>query len=129
MIDRPHRSHRVRLELQDAALDALLTNSATVVAGRRPVAQHLDSYRRDLRQFGAWLERERGARLLEAQHDDVLAYLAYRFSRKAKASSAGRLLSSLKRFYRFGLRAGLLARDPTLKIDTPKQLPRACPRP
>ena len=87
----------------------------------------LESYRRDLRQFGRWLDASQRRSLLEAQHADVLAYLAYRFERKGKASSAARLLSSLKRFYQYALRERLLERDPTLNIDAPRQ-PRRLPK-
>ena len=45
----------------------------------------LQSYRRDLRQFGAWLERSVGKRLLTADHADIQSYLGYRFARKSRA--------------------------------------------
>jgi integrase/recombinase XerD len=80
----------------------------------------LDSYRRDLRQLDEWLERARGRSLCQAQHADLLGYLAHRS--EAKASSNARLLSSLKRFYRFALREGLVSADPTLNIDAPKRV-------
>jgi len=81
----------------------------------------LDSYRRDLRQFGAWLHARSARGLLEAEHADLLAYFAHRFAQRAKASSTARLLSSLKRFYRHALRQGRLAGDPTLNIEAPKR--------
>ena len=84
----------------------------------------LESYRRDLRQFGRWLDGAHRRTLLEAQHADVLAYLAYRFERKGKASSAARLLSSLKRFYQYAVRERLIERDPTLNVDAPRQVRR-----
>ena len=87
----------------------------------------LESYRRDLRQFAAWLEAKHGRALVDADHGDIQAYLGYRFSRKARASSAARLLSSLKRFYRYLVRSGTRTVDPTLKIDAPK-LPRGLPK-
>jgi integrase/recombinase XerD len=84
----------------------------------------LESYRRDLRQCARWLRQTRGHGLLDAQHADLLAYLAHRYHLQAKASSTGRLLSSLKRFYQFALRQGKVSADPTLNIDAPKQAPR-----
>jgi integrase/recombinase XerD len=87
----------------------------------------LDSYRRDLQQFGAWLRQDRGRGMLEAEHVDLLAYLAHRYQRRAKASSTARLLSSLKRFYRHALRQGRLAHDPTLNVEAPK-LTRGLPK-
>ena len=87
----------------------------------------LSSYRLDLTQFAAWLDKARGKALLGAAHADVLAYLAHRVAGKAKATSTSRLLSSLKRFYQYELRQGRIARDPTLNIDSPK-LPRGLPK-
>jgi len=87
----------------------------------------LDSYRRDLVQFRDWLSDRQGKALLAASHADLLGFLAYKVRRRAKASTTSRELSTLKRFYRFALRQGSIADDPTLKIDAPK-LPRALPK-
>lgn len=87
----------------------------------------LESYRRDLRQFSQWLEKRGGDGLLAGAKADVLAYLAARMGAGAKARSSARLLSSLKRFYRYALRSGKLAADPTLTIDAPS-LPRGLPK-
>ncbi|MBX9811793.1 MAG: site-specific tyrosine recombinase XerD [Burkholderiales bacterium] len=87
----------------------------------------LDSYRRDLVQFRDWLSAKQGKALLAANHAELLGFLAYKVNRRAKASTTSRKLSSLKRFYRFALRQGKIAADPTLKIDAPK-LPRALPK-
>jgi len=86
----------------------------------------LDSYRRDLRLFSEWLGKERNQSLLEAEHSDLLAYLAKRFQNNIKPRSAARLLSSLKRFYRYLHREGRIRIDPSLEIDSPK-LPRGLP--
>ena len=87
----------------------------------------LESYRRDLTQFAAWLDSQRARRLLQAEQADLEAYLQYRFSRKASPRSTARQLSALKRFYRLNLRDGAIFIDPTLKIDAPK-LPRSLPK-
>lgn len=87
----------------------------------------LESYRRDLARFGAWLTARDRKSLLDASHADLLSFLAHRVQRRAKATTASRGLSSLKRFYRYALRQGKIAADPTLNIDSPK-LPRALPK-
>jgi integrase/recombinase XerD len=86
----------------------------------------LDAYRRDLHQFDRWLQTSRGTNAMKAEHADLLSYLAYRFQ-NTKPRSAARLLSSLKRFYRFLLREGHVALDPSLQIEAPK-LPRPLPK-
>ncbi len=87
----------------------------------------LDAYRRDLALFATWLHDGRGGSLLAASHADILGYLAYRYRQRAKATSAGRLLSTLKRFYRLQVRDGRLQADPTLNVESPK-LPRPLPK-
>ena len=44
----------------------------------------LESYRRDLRLFSAWLSADRGKSLLQAERTDLLDYLAYKYQRKAR---------------------------------------------
>jgi integrase/recombinase XerD len=86
----------------------------------------LDAYRRDLVQFTQWLEKA-GKEALRADHGDVQGYLAYQYRKQIRASSAARLLSSLKRYFRWLQRQNRIAIDPTLNIDTPK-LPRHLPK-
>lgn len=87
----------------------------------------LAAYRRDLKAFGAWLEKERKHDLDSVAPGDVEAYLAWRFAHRAQPRSAARYTSALKRFYRYLLRENLVAADPTLNLDSPK-LPRALPK-
>lgn len=87
----------------------------------------LDSYRRDLQQFAVWLEQRSGTDLFAADQALIQDYLAHKFRTRARASTAARLLSTLKRFYRHALRQNTIKADPTLRIDTPK-LPRPLPK-
>ena len=89
-------------------------------------ASSLASYRRDLGAWAAWLEAHGGS-LLTAGRDDVEAWLADQFRAKAKATSIGRRLSSLRRFYALQLQQGTLKKDPTLRVQAPK-LPRRLPK-
>lgn len=86
----------------------------------------LDSYRRDLKIFAEWLTSSRNKSLVAAEHSDLLGYLANRYQGNIKPRSAARLLSSLKRFYRYLHREGRIDVDPSLEIDAPK-LPRGLP--
>lgn len=87
----------------------------------------LDAYRRDLAQFTQWLTQQRRKDLCVADHVDLQAYLAHQFQKKTRASSAARLLSSLKRLYRWLQRQNRIKIDPTLNIEAPK-LPRTLPQ-
>jgi len=87
----------------------------------------LDSYRRDLEQFAAWLAKTSQKQLDAATRSDLLEFLAHRVARRAKASTTGRQLSSCKRFFQYMLRQGRIKIDPTINIDAPK-LPRGLPK-
>jgi len=88
----------------------------------------LDSYRRDLNKFADWLEAHQVESILQTSHAHIQGYIADLFMvQKAKASSTGRNLSSLKRLFRYLLRQNKITVDPTLQIDTPK-LPRNLPK-
>ncbi|HEX4873130.1 MAG TPA: site-specific tyrosine recombinase XerD [Nevskiaceae bacterium] len=94
----------------------------------------LSAYRSDLSLLARWLAA-RGDSLLSADTDALRAYLAERGRQPAPARSRGsfsarsqaRLLSALRRFYRFLLRDGQRADDPTLPLAAPR-LPRSLPR-
>ncbi|MBI5751385.1 MAG: site-specific tyrosine recombinase XerD [Hydrogenophilales bacterium] len=83
------------------------------------------SYRRDVAKLAAWLA-PRGKSLYSATHADLLDFLA-QHAPQMKASSTGRLLSSVRRFYQYALRQGKLQADPSLQIERPK-LPRGLPK-
>ncbi len=88
----------------------------------------LESYRRDLAQFALWLGEAGGRDLLAALPEDLQRHLAWQVgTRHAKPRSTGRLVSTLRRFYRFAVREGLRADDPTADLDSPK-LTRALPK-
>ncbi|HUK05823.1 MAG TPA: site-specific tyrosine recombinase XerD [Burkholderiales bacterium] len=78
----------------------------------------LASYRRDLEQLAAFLGR---TPLAQAGEEDLFRFFAVR---RGRASSAARMLSTLKRFYGWCLRERRIKADPTLRIDPPKRAPR-----
>lgn len=79
----------------------------------------LESYRSDLQLFAQWLELA-GRRLLSAVREDIEQYFAHKLQAGASARSCARLLSCLRGFYRYQLREGRIAQDPTLEIDSPR---------
>ena len=89
----------------------------------------LESYRRDLRLFAEWLRSRGRVSLLHAAEADLSDYFAWRCSQPGKkrggrSSTQARIHSSLKRFYRYLVREGRIALDPTLKLEPPKKTPR-----
>jgi integrase/recombinase XerD len=75
------------------------------------------SYRSDLEQVGRFSKKD----FLKIEEQDLFAFMA---SRKGRASSAARLVSTLKRFYQHCVRERRIAADPTLRLDSPKRVPR-----
>ncbi|HKY93175.1 MAG TPA: site-specific tyrosine recombinase XerD [Nevskiaceae bacterium] len=96
----------------------------------------LASYRSDLALYARWLAG-RSRSLVEAGESDLRDYLAARGRAHVQAGddpkarfsarSQARLLSSLRRFYRFLVRDGARKDDPTAAIHSPR-LPRALPK-
>lgn len=87
----------------------------------------LESYRRDIIKFASWAATKHGRSLLDAGRAELLGFLAHEVQRRAKATTASRELSALKRFFRYAVRQGKIAADPTLNVDSPK-LPRPLPK-
>lgn len=79
----------------------------------------LAAYRRDLCGFAAWLA-DRQVALAEASPAELLGFLASQYRSGRALRSSARLLSSLRRFYRYLVREGRRKDDPTANIDSPK---------
>jgi integrase/recombinase XerD len=79
----------------------------------------LDAYRNDLAGLAQWLLPQ-GRSLTTARRTDLLDYLSSRVIAGARPRSTARLLSALRRFYRFQVREGRLTEDPSVRIDAPR---------
>ncbi len=87
----------------------------------------LAAYRSDLRGFGEWL-LQRDTALAAADRVQILQYLTSRVQAGAEPRTTARLLSSLRRFYRYLVRENVVDSDPTALVDAPKlgrRLPKA----
>ncbi|MEO7743796.1 MAG: site-specific tyrosine recombinase XerD [Usitatibacter sp.] len=88
----------------------------------------LESYRRDVAQFAAWLDEATGKALGDADPADIQSHLAWQVEgKRAKPRTTSRLVSALKRFFQFAVREGLRADDPAAGLESPK-LPRSLPK-
>ena len=79
----------------------------------------LAAYRRDVRHFNAAMRR-RNIGLRSARREDIRNHLAERMAAGYTARSNARLISSLRRFYRYLLREGEIIADPTEELLLPK---------
>ncbi|WP_445003840.1 site-specific tyrosine recombinase XerD [Halomonas mongoliensis] len=99
----------------DAFLDALWLEQG--------VSEHtLAAYRRDLTAWSARLA-ERGEALLTPAPDALPAWLDERREAGYRLTSNARLLAALRRFYRWCLESGTLARDPLAEVRLPRVRP------
>ena len=87
----------------------------------------LSAYRSDLAGFEAWLDKK-GLGLKNASRAELLGYLAANVRQGLSPRSSARRLSTLRRFYRYLLREGIIHDDPTADIRSPslgRPLPKA----
>jgi integrase/recombinase XerD len=78
----------------------------------------ISAYRDDLGQLLVFLKNNSLDKVSEAE---LFGFLA---SKKGRASSAARRVSTLKRFYQYCVRERRMEADPTLKLEPPKRVPR-----
>lgn len=118
---------RVRVPPLEHALQEFLVFLKTE---RSLAANTIESYRRDLERYVAFLEGE-GVKEPEAIEGTHLAAFAERESRSGLAArTLARRHSSLRVFHRFLVREKILAKDPTAALLSPRlpfRLPHAIP--
>ncbi len=79
----------------------------------------LSAYRSDLCAFAKWASLN-GVDPLSASEADLLLFFSHLMEAGQSARSTARILSCLRGFYRFQLREGKIATDPTLSIESPR---------
>ena len=89
-------------------------------------ANTLSSYRLDLQALGQWLAHHQ-LDWLSVTTLDLQSFLATRLDEGYKASSAARLLSTMRRLFQYLYREKLRLDDPSSLLSTPK-LPKRLPK-
>ena len=87
------------------------------------------NYRRDLQRFHDFLQATGITRWQPVNYGDVSAYAAQRHRQGRKSRTIARELSSIRSFYQFLIRHGLVAKNPALEVSAPKAdkpLPKTC---
>jgi len=79
----------------------------------------LTAYRSDLQKLALWLAIHQQT-LMGVGRNDLLAYLAHRVAVGIHARSSARILSTMRRLYRYLVREGELSEDPSAQIESPK---------
>ena len=114
----PAKPSDANLRLIDAFADALWLESGLA-------RNTLSAYRSDMRRFASFLKQKP---LEEVHQSDIQRFLAQMLAENTKSSSSARVLSTLRRFYRWQVRENRISVDPCVRVLSPKQgqrLPKA----
>lgn len=88
-----------------------------------------NSYRRDLNNFSHYLQQRGISQWTAVSYTQVSAYAAYRFRNGLKSRTIQRELSSIRGFYQFLMRQGVMNNNPAKDVSAPKPdrlLPKTC---
>lgn len=99
----------ISLELIDQFLDSLWVESGLS-------ENTLSAYGSDLKIFSKWLKKKT---LVEVEESDVALFLESRYKQGVSGRSSARILSSLRRFYGYLQREGIVEIDPAALIEAP----------
>jgi integrase/recombinase XerD len=97
--------------------------SFLAVAAARLAARTIEAYRRDLEQFGAFLQGP----LSSATTEDVERYLAHQRTGGAAATTVARRVAAIRGFYRHQVLIGARRDNPAAELDLPRRT-RKLPR-
>jgi len=108
-------------------VEPLITRFLDAVWMERGLSSNtLAAYRADLVALARWLHA-RQLSLAKTGRADLMDFIAARVHGGARPRSTARQLSSFRRFFRYLIREGLIAEDPTAQIAMPK-IGRSLPR-
>ncbi len=79
------------------------------------------SYKRDLRQFLAYLEQKQGIRSFQEVTEAQLKAYFYGLERKKRSSTVSRNMSAVRALYHYLLKRHLVTEDITQQLQSPKQ--------
>ena len=106
-------------------MEDLFADFRTFLEVERNVSEHTrKAYLSDIAEFVKFLQKRENASthqtLLDVQTDTMRTYLAHLHGRKLKKVSINRKISSLRAFYKYLLRRGVIKNNPAQSVQTPK---------
>lgn len=81
----------------------------------------VESYSRDLRQFNEYLYENNLNDLIAVNKTLIITYLMYLQKKGKSVATISRNIASLRCFYQYMLNEGLVSKDPTINLQSPKQ--------
>jgi integrase/recombinase XerC len=113
-----------------ASLDSLVADYLRVLANERGASPHtLRAYNRELHGFAAYITERYGpeTNIERIEHTDIRAYMGTLYDRGLTKASVARALASIRGWFRWLARAGVLEQNAASLVATPK-LPKHLPR-
>lgn len=112
-------------------MDELIDRYITYLQYERNASPHtIRNYHSDLLQFRDFLKQAEASTEIDIKSIDALGirgFLASLFEREKKKTSIGRKLASVRAFFKFLAKEGVLAANPAATVSTPK-LDKSLPR-
>ncbi len=87
---------------------------------RSLAANTVESYMRDIEQFGRYMVEAFNLSPLEVEHHHIDAYMAELYQMEFSSNSSARILSSIKSFFEFMVISGKYESSPAQFVDAPK---------
>lgn len=81
----------------------------------------LESYIRDLEQFGEYLNSNNSHNLMTVNKTMIITYLIFLQKGGKATSTVSRNLASIRSFYQFSINKGYIKEDPTYNLRSPRQ--------
>lgn len=81
----------------------------------------IESYIRDLKQFNTYLEENNLSDIVNVNKTLIITYLMSLQKSGKSVSTVSRNIASLRSFYQFLLNEGIINKDPTINLQSPKQ--------
>jgi len=103
-------------------VEALINNFSNYLAYEKRFSVHTSkAYISDLEQFQSYLNtRYNIANIEEVNHQIIRSWIVELLEQKLTSRSVNRKISSLKKFYKYLIKNGLIKKNPMLKIISPK---------
>ncbi|QGM81543.1 site-specific tyrosine recombinase XerD [Otariodibacter oris] len=100
-------------------LDPIIEQFLDILWQEHQLSQNtISSYRQDLISFTEWLKSPRD--FLTLDHSDLQSFLSERLSNGYKSTSSARMMSCLRKFFRFLVLENYRSNDPTETLTFPK---------
>ena len=90
-------------------------------------ANTLEAYRRDISRLNKYLEEKKIGKLEEVTKDTLASYLYSLKKAGQSPATIAREIASLRSYFRFLCLDGVIEKDPSLNLETPK-LPQKLPK-